>query len=174
MYLVMMDADVLAASDGLNSTQTNCDVICLVYDASNSRSFEYCARIYLRYFSTTQVPVLVVANKSDRGVVRQDYILQPESFCAKHKLPPPQKASARTAPSKDVFLKLATMAAFPSLKRLVHAMILKRPPGEWLGIIRQLKQLGLVGEDSGLLKFSIGLALVAIGGIFAFRFFNSR
>ena len=46
-YLVMMDADVLAASDGLNSTQTNCDVICLVYDASNSRSFEYCARIYL-------------------------------------------------------------------------------------------------------------------------------
>ena len=34
-YLVMMDADVLAASDGLNSTQTNCDVICLVYDASN-------------------------------------------------------------------------------------------------------------------------------------------
>ena len=23
-----------------------------------------------------------------------------------------------------------------SLKRLVHAMILKRPPGEWLGIIR--------------------------------------
>ena len=46
-YLVMMDADVLAASDGLNSTQTNCDVICLVYDASNPRSFEYCARIYL-------------------------------------------------------------------------------------------------------------------------------
>ena len=46
-YLVMMDADVLAASDCLNSTQTNCDVICLVYDASNPRSFEYCARIYL-------------------------------------------------------------------------------------------------------------------------------
>ena len=31
-----------------------------------------------------------------------------------------------------------------------------------------------MGEDSGLLKFSIGLALVAIGGIFAFRFFNGR
>ena len=46
-YLVMLDADVLAAADGLDSTQTNCDVVCLVYDASNPRSFEYCARIYL-------------------------------------------------------------------------------------------------------------------------------
>ena len=52
-------------------------------------------------------------NKSDKGVVRQDYILQPEAFCAKHKLPPPQKASARVVPAKDIFLKLATMAAFP-------------------------------------------------------------
>jgi len=173
-YLVLLDTDVLSASDCLNSTQTNCDVICLVYDSSNPRSFEYCARIYLRYFSTTQLPVLVVANKSDKGVVRQDYILQPEAFCAKHRLPPPQKASARVVPAKDIFLKLATMAAFPNLKRLVHAMILKRPPGEWLGILRHLKQLGLVGEDSGMLKFTIGLALVAIGGIFAFRFFGNR
>lgn len=46
------------------------------------RSFEYCARIYLRYFSTTQLPVLVVANKCDRGVVRQDYILQVQSRTA--------------------------------------------------------------------------------------------
>ncbi len=30
--------------------------------------------------------MLVVANKSDRDVVRQDYILQPEAFCAKHKV----------------------------------------------------------------------------------------
>jgi len=173
-HLVLMDADVLTASDGLSSAQTGCDVICLVYDASNPRSFEFCARIYLRYFSTTALPVLVVANKADRGVVRQDYILQPEAFCAKHKLPPPQKASARTAPSKDVFLKLATMAAFPSLKRLVHAMILKRPPGEWLGIIRHLKQLGLVGEDTGVMKFTIGLALLTLGGIIAFRHFSHR
>ena len=57
--------------------------------------------------------MLVVANKSDRGVVRQDYILQPEAFCAKHKLPPPQKASSRAPPTKDIFIKLATMAAFP-------------------------------------------------------------
>jgi len=163
-YLVMMDADVLAASDCLNSTQTNCDVICLVYDASNPRSFEYCARIYLRYFSTTQVPVLVVANKSDRGVVRQDYILQPEAFCAKHKLPPPQKASARAPPTKDIFIKLATMAAFPKFQ------------AAWMLFYRgrHLKQLGLVGEDSGLLKISLGFAVLALGGIFAFRYITHR
>lgn len=40
-------------------------------------------------------------------------LLQPEAFCAKHKLPPPQRASARLVPAKDIFLKLATMAAFP-------------------------------------------------------------
>jgi len=64
---------------------------------------------------------------------------------------------------------------FPrNLKRLVHAMILKRPPGEWLGILRHLKQLGLVGEDSGMLKISLGVALLTLGGIFAFRFFSNR
>ena len=46
-YLVMLDADVLTASDGLTSEQAHSDVVCLVYDASNPRSFEYCARIYL-------------------------------------------------------------------------------------------------------------------------------
>jgi len=163
-YLVMMDADVLAASDCLNSTQTNCDVICLVYDASNPRSFEYCARIYLRYFSTTQVPVLVVANKSDRGVVRQDYILQPEAFCAKHKLPPPQKASARAPPTKDIFIKLATMAAFPKFQ------------AAWMLFYRgrHLKQLGLVGEDSGMLKISLGVSVLALGGIFAYKYLTNR
>jgi len=163
-YLVLLDTDINTATDCLNPQQTGCDVICLVYDCSNPRSFEYCARIYLRYFSTTQLPVLVVANKSDQGVVRQDYILQPEAFCAKHKLPPPQKTSAKLNPAKDIFLKLATMAAFPRFQ------------AAWMLFYRgrHLKQLGLVGGDSPYLKFTLGLALLAVGGIFAFRFFSSN
>ena len=47
------------------------------------------------------------------GVAAPLTLLQPEAFCAKHKLPPPQRASARLVPAKDIFLKLATMAAFP-------------------------------------------------------------
>jgi len=163
-YLVMLDADVLTASDGLTSEQAHSDVVCLVYDASNPRSFEYCARIYLRYFSTSQVPVLVVANKSDKGVVRQDYILQPEAFCAKHKLPPPQKSSSRSTPTKDIFIKLATMAAFPKFQ------------AAWMLFYRgrHLKQLGLVGEDTGFLKFTFGFAILALGGVLAFRYFNKH
>ena len=41
-------------------------------------------------------------------------------------------------------------------------------------IIRHLKQLGLVGEDSGMLKLTFGFALLALGSIFAFRYFANR
>ena len=65
-HLVMLDADVLAASDGLTAAQTNCDVICLVYDASNPRSFEYCARIYLVSGQTCdRVTLTFVSHYSD-------------------------------------------------------------------------------------------------------------
>ena len=39
---------------------------------------------------------------------------------------------------------------------------------------RHLKQLGLVGDDSPYLRLTLGLAILAVGGIFAFRFFNSN
>ena len=67
-FLVLLDTDITTAADCLTplqvrlvlynhhpGPQTSSDVVCLVYDSSNPRSFEYCARIYLRYFSTTQV-----------------------------------------------------------------------------------------------------------------------
>ena len=31
----------------LSPTETNCDVACLLYDVTNPRSFEFCARMYL-------------------------------------------------------------------------------------------------------------------------------
>jgi len=164
-HLVLIDTDVTCAQDCLSPAQTGCDVICLVYDASNPRSFEYCARIYLRYFATTQLPVLVVGNKSDKGVLRQDYILQPEAFCAKHKLPPPQKFSTiNNTQNKEIFVKLATMAAFPRFQ------------AAWMLFYRgrHLKQLGLSGEDSLFARITLGLAVLAFGGVIAFRFFNSR
>lgn len=163
-YIVLMDIDVTSAQYCLSPQQTGCDVICLVYDASNPRSFEYCARIYLRYFATSQLPVLVVANKSDKEVVRQDYILQPEAFCAKHKLPPPQKISSHSSSSKEIFVKLATMAAFPRFQ------------AAWMLFYRgrHLKQLGLSDEDYSFWKISLGLAILAIGGVVAFRYFSAR
>ena len=41
-------------------------------------------------------------------------------------------------------------------------------------ISRHLKQLGLVGEDSGMLRITLGVAILALGGIFAFRYFANR
>ena len=33
-------------SDVLSPAELNCDVACLLYDVTNAKSFEYCARIY--------------------------------------------------------------------------------------------------------------------------------
>jgi Ras family protein T1 len=57
--------------------------------------------------------VLIVGNKSDCGDVMQDYILQPNAFCAKYKLPPPHSFSCVEKVNKEIYVKLATMAAFP-------------------------------------------------------------
>ena len=88
-------------------TEVQCDVCCLVYDVTNPRSFEFVARIYLvlpinnyyscfinpnivayfqKYYANANIPVLIAGNKSETPSVRQDYILQPESFCSKHKV----------------------------------------------------------------------------------------
>ena len=38
---------------------------------------------------------------------------------------------------------------------------------------RHLKQLGLGGEDSSFVRLTLGLAILAMGGIYAFRFFSN-
>jgi len=175
-YLILQDIDVKSLTDMLSPIDLHCDVCCLVYDISNPRSFEFAARIFLRYFSDdSKVPVLIVGNKADMTAVRQDYILQPEAFCAKHRLPPPQFLSLATNTiKKDIYVKLATMAAFPNLRRLVHAMILKRPPHEWIGAFRHFRQLGLVASDtSSLFKFSLGVAFAALGGVLLLKYLRS-
>ncbi|XP_022247924.1 mitochondrial Rho GTPase 1-like isoform X4 [Limulus polyphemus] len=112
-YLLLHEIDIFGINDTLTPPELQCDVVCLMYDASHSRSFEYIARIYLKYFSDSRVPVLIVAAKSDQEPIRQEYLLQPSQFCSKHKLPPPQHFSAKNGIKKEVFVKLATMSAYP-------------------------------------------------------------
>lgn len=143
--LILREVEAKGIADPLMTEDTQCDVVCLVYDSNHPKSFEYVAEIYLvsfifhfpfnnvlaiiiyfnvslsqRYFEGSKIPVLVVANKSDLLPVRQDYILQPDEFCSRHKLAPPHLFSALPSPSgsaqhpdKDVYVKLATMAVFP-------------------------------------------------------------
>lgn len=66
-----------------------------------------------KHLAGSSVPVLLVASKSDRPAVRQDYPIQPAEFCRRHGLPPPQRFTCAVPPSRDVYVKLATMAAYP-------------------------------------------------------------
>lgn len=45
--IILKDVNILNVQDALTPAQIQCDAAALVYDASNSRSFEYIARIYI-------------------------------------------------------------------------------------------------------------------------------
>uniref|UniRef100_A0A8B9STL5 Mitochondrial Rho GTPase n=1 Tax=Anas platyrhynchos TaxID=8839 RepID=A0A8B9STL5_ANAPL len=112
-YLLLHD---VSDSEFLTDAETICDAVCLVYDVSNPKSFEYCARIFKQHFMDSRIPCLVVAAKSDLHEVRQEYSISPAEFCRKHKMPPPQAFTCNTVdvPSKDIFVKLTTMQDFNS------------------------------------------------------------
>uniref|UniRef100_A0A5G2R4R0 Ras homolog gene family member T1 n=1 Tax=Sus scrofa TaxID=9823 RepID=A0A5G2R4R0_PIG len=111
-YLLLHD---ISESEFLTEAEILCDVVCLVYDVSNPKSFEYCARIFKQHFMDSRIPCLIVAAKSDLHEVKQEYSISPADFCRKHKMPPPQAFTCNTAdaPSKDIFVKLTTMAMYP-------------------------------------------------------------
>lgn len=46
-YLVLHDVDLTGVADALMPSQVMCDVVCLLYDGSDPKSFEYVARVYL-------------------------------------------------------------------------------------------------------------------------------
>jgi hypothetical protein len=70
--------------------------------------------IFFQYFAETSIPVMMLASKWELGPVRQQYLQQPETFCRKHRLPPPYGFSAKAGRlQSDVYIKLATMASFP-------------------------------------------------------------
>lgn len=111
-HLILRDIDVRNNMDPLQPNEVHCDVCCLVYDVTNAKSFEYIARIYIKYFAESKIPVLVVGTKADGDRVSQNYLLQPDEFCDKYKILPPQMFTVREN-NKELFTKLATMAAFP-------------------------------------------------------------
>ncbi|XP_031654659.1 mitochondrial Rho GTPase 1-A isoform X2 [Oncorhynchus kisutch] len=111
-YLLLHE--VFPDFDVLSDTDLACDIVCLVYDASNPHSFEYCARVF-KYFMDTKTPCMMIAAKSDLQEAKQLYALTPLEFCRKHKMPPPQAFTCNTAdaPCKDIYTKLTTMAMHP-------------------------------------------------------------
>uniref|UniRef100_A0A8C9WNT0 Mitochondrial Rho GTPase n=1 Tax=Scleropages formosus TaxID=113540 RepID=A0A8C9WNT0_SCLFO len=123
MFTVSQLHEVLPDPDFLSEGDLSCDAVCLVYDISNPRSFEYCARVYKQYFLDSRTPCLVVGAKADLPEVRQQYSLSPLDFCRKHKLHAPQLFTCNTAdaPSRDIYTKLTTMA-FPAISSHMPAL----------------------------------------------------
>ncbi|XP_077262081.1 mitochondrial Rho GTPase isoform X2 [Temnothorax americanus] len=150
--IVLKDINVLNVQDALTPAEIQCDAAALVYDASNPKSFEYIARIYIKYFADSKIPVLIVANKSDLSEVKQSYLLQPAAFCSKYKLMPPQPYSISRTIRREIFVKLATMAAFP-----------------------HINQFGLMQGDSLVWwKAGIGIAIATIAGYVMMRVLNTE
>ncbi|XP_070163505.1 mitochondrial Rho GTPase isoform X3 [Polyergus mexicanus] len=150
--VVLKDINVLNVQDALTPAEIQCDAAALVYDASNPKSFEYIARIYIKYFADSKIPVLIVANKSDLSEVKQGYLLQPTAFCSKYKLMPPQPYSISRTVRREIFVKLATMAAFP-----------------------HINQFGLMQGDSLVWwKAGLGIAVATVAGYIMMRVLNTE
>lgn len=170
-YLVCREVDIFSLRDKLSEPELLCDVVLLMYDLSNPKSFEYVARIYLKHFNDCKLPVLVLGAKSDQAVARQLYSQQPEEFCAKYKLPKPHVFTANHLSNgnvqQDVFVKLGTMAAYPNLRRLVHVLLM-RPTTSWvtgnLGVLQRV-----LPQSTTLVRAGLGLATLALAGLFALR-----
>ncbi|XP_024874593.1 mitochondrial Rho GTPase isoform X1 [Temnothorax curvispinosus] len=163
--IMLKDINVLNVQDALTPAEIQCDAAALVYDASNPKSFEYIARIYIKYFADSKIPVLIVANKSDLSEVKQSYLLQPAAFCSKYKLMPPQPYSISRTIRREIFVKLATMAAFPRFQ------------GAWVLFYRDrhINQFGLMQGDSLVWwKAGIGIAIATIAGYVMMRVLNTE
>ncbi|KAG8227497.1 hypothetical protein J437_LFUL002386 [Ladona fulva] len=141
-YLVLEEITLESSNVALLPSQVTCDVACLIYNSADPHSFQSIARIYLKYYAEAPIPVLIVGTHAENcgnildDATRQEYLVQPAQFCSENRLPPPQPFSAKlhlirseeqllhVAPlgssscTKDVFVKLGTMAAFPHLKQL--------------------------------------------------------
>lgn len=46
-YLILKNIDIKNSAEPLMPNDVHCDVACLVYDSSHTRSFEYVAKVYL-------------------------------------------------------------------------------------------------------------------------------
>ncbi|BFZ03685.1 hypothetical protein BsWGS_06724 [Bradybaena similaris] len=119
-YLMLHEIDMMMC-EMLTPTELDCDVACLMYDVTNPHSFEFCARMYLKHFIDCKIPTLIVASKAEYPEVRQDYEFTPAQFCSRFKLPPPQHFTCIDKVNHDIYVKLATMAAYPHMKGLFQS-----------------------------------------------------
>ncbi|OTF74822.1 hypothetical protein BLA29_006373, partial [Euroglyphus maynei] len=185
-YLIIREIDVLNVNTLLKTPELFCDVCCLMFDQSDSSSFQVIAKTYMKNFHNTKLPVLLVASKKDLTQVKQNYPLQPDEFCLTNKLTPLHKFSAvneindssgssSTAANNEaleVYEKLVTMAAYPNLNKLVHLLLVK-PANSWLARNMSIIHRCLPKDRAMLQVAGIGIATLALIGVFLVRYLRS-
>uniref|UniRef100_A0A8C6KYI3 Mitochondrial Rho GTPase 2 n=1 Tax=Nothobranchius furzeri TaxID=105023 RepID=A0A8C6KYI3_NOTFU len=115
-YLILNEVDV--ETEFLKASDASCDVACLMYDASDPRSLDYCASIYKQHYMDSNIPCVLVASKVDLPEAKQFHGMTPAEFCYKHRLPPPLPFSSLLldSTSKSIYTRLAWAAMHPHLK----------------------------------------------------------
>ncbi|KAH9502039.1 Mitochondrial Rho GTPase 2 [Dermatophagoides farinae] len=184
-YLIIREIDVVNVNTLVKAPELFCDVCCMMFDQSDSSSFQVIAKTYMKNFHNTKLPVLLVASKKDLAQVKQNYPQQPEEFCLTNKLTPLHKFSAvneiDTSESSmatahgtlAVYEKLVTMAAYPNLNKLVHLLLVK-PANSWIA-----RNMGIIHrclpQDRAMLQVAgIGFATLALIGVFIVRYLRSN
>ncbi|CAJ1080869.1 mitochondrial Rho GTPase 2 [Xyrichtys novacula] len=114
-YLILNEVDVEV--EFLKASDASCDVACLMYDASDPHSFDYCASIYKQHYMESNIPCVLVASKMDLPEAKQFHGMTPAEFCYKHRLPPPMPFSSLylDSTSRNIYSKLAWAAMYPHL-----------------------------------------------------------
>uniref|UniRef100_A0A7N8XPS5 Ras homolog family member T2 n=1 Tax=Mastacembelus armatus TaxID=205130 RepID=A0A7N8XPS5_9TELE len=116
-YLILNEVDVEAQF--LKASDASCDVACLMYDASDPHSFDYCASIYKQHYMESNIPCVLIASKVDLPEAQQFHGMTPAEFCYKHRLPPPLPFSSVfldfDSTSKNIYTRLAWAAMYPHL-----------------------------------------------------------
>ncbi|RVE59616.1 hypothetical protein OJAV_G00190460 [Oryzias javanicus] len=115
VYLILNEVDV--ETEFLKASDASCDVACLMYDASDPHSFDYCASIYKQHYMESNIPCVLVASKADLPEVKQFHGMTPAEFCYKHRLPPPLPFSSLLldSTSRNIYNRLGWAAMYPHL-----------------------------------------------------------
>eukprot|EP00871_Galdieria_phlegrea_P001187 jgi/Galph1/2069/GphlegSOOS_G753.1 len=93
-----------------------CDVVCLLYDIHEPKSFSYAARLYQNLVALRPLlPVVFVATKADLSGTSQHYEVSPTEFCDHLSLPHPVKVSFRLQEDADIFQMLVGVGLHPQL-----------------------------------------------------------
>ena len=114
----------------------SCDVVALVYDVGDPTSFAYVRDFYEKLnLSESPIPALIVGLKADQRVVRQEDVdSQPEDWAKAKNLHPVLYFTCADRVSREVYVKLGTMAAYPGLRDYTMPTIPYEPATLAIGV----------------------------------------